>query len=101
MIDKLDSSTKRKGSTSPNRLRLAPAQRHKYQREIAIYRGMFGGTDIAKGDVQAWAVRRAGIPEMAEVDREIASYRRWERAFRRRATQVRPATSQSGVASNP
>ena len=79
MAKKSDAVT-RKNDSAPIRrkLRLTPAQRHKYQREIAVYRGMFGGTDIAMGDVQAWAARRASIPEMAEVDSEIAAFRRWE-----------------------
>lgn len=74
-------------STRSNR-KLTPAQRHKYQREIAIYRGMFGGTDVAAGDVEAWAAFRATVPEMVELDREIATYRRSEsRLWHRRATQ--------------
>jgi len=85
MDTKTDAVTRKNDSTSPIRLKLTPAQRHKYSREIAIYRGMFGGTDIASGDVQAWAALRATVPEMAEVDREIAAFRRWEREFWRRS----------------
>jgi hypothetical protein len=85
-----DAVTHKKDSAS---LKLTPAQRHKYEREIVCYRGMYGRTDIGPGDVQVWAALRAGVPEMAEVDREIAAFRRWERQLWRRSKR----RAQSGI----
>jgi hypothetical protein len=77
-------------STRP---KLSLAKRIQYNREIAAYRGIYGCTDVEMGDVEAWARLRASIPEMAEVDKEIARYRRWERKLWR----TRPAREANHV----
>jgi len=95
---KLRDSSSRVRSTG-NKPKLTPAQRHKYQREIAIYRGIFGGTDIAIGDVPSWAAVRATVPGMSEVDKEIAAFRRWEsRLWRRAKLRAQSGPQQDGLA---
>jgi hypothetical protein len=65
MDNAFDARNTQLDSTRP---KLSPAMRIQYNREIACYRGIYGGTDVAMGELEKWGKIRASIPEMAEVD---------------------------------